>query len=179
MEPYLGNIQMFACNFAPKDYAFCDGSQITITQNPALYSLLNTTFGGNSTTYFNLPDLRGRMPVQSSPTLLQGQQGGVETVSLTLPQLPIHIHLVGVTSAEGDAFRPNSPNGSKPTIFAGVAGNALPAYGDLESTTAPLNSLTIGDAPSSNNVGLPHNNVQPSTVIHFCIALKGLYPQRN
>ncbi|MBE4619112.1 phage tail protein [Vibrio navarrensis] len=181
MEPYLGNIQMFACTFAPHNYAFCDGSQITISQNPALYSLLSNTFGGNNTSYFNLPDLRGRMPIQPDPAhgLVQGTKAGMETVSLTLAQLPTHNHTVQVTIQEADSFRPNVANGSKPTIFSPVLENALPAYGPLGNNTATLSSFTLSKEPDSNDTGAPHNNLQPSTVINFCIALQGVYPQRN
>ncbi|WP_172564578.1 phage tail protein [Vibrio navarrensis] len=179
MEPYLGNIQMFACNFAPKDYAFCDGSQITITQNPALYSLLSTTFGGNSTTYFNLPDLRGRMPVHPQyGEFAQGLRYGFENISLTQSELPAHRHDVLVTDDFADALYPNIPKGTKPTIFARVDNDDAFAYGSA-TNMSPLSYLTVSEAPNSNEVGSAHNNVQPSTVINFCIALNGVYPQRN
>ncbi|QUI61230.1 phage tail protein [Pseudoalteromonas sp. A22] len=182
MTPFYGMIQQFACNFAPTDYAFCDGEIMQIQQHQALYSLLGSQFGGDARTTFALPDLRGRVPMH--PNLgareVQGAQGGSETVAITLATMPPHYHKVNVSSASGIFRKPNNNKQERPTVFASVNPDIAEAY-----TTAPSNPSSLQDtslqtltaSPASG--GQAHNNMQPSCVINFCIALDGLYPQRS
>lgn len=168
MEPFLGQIIMFAGNFAPRGWAFCDGTLLSIAQNSALFSLLGTTYGGDGRTTFALPDLRGRVPVHpgqgpglSNYTL--GQQGGNETTTLTANNLPAHTHpLQAVSSGQSD----DSP-----------AGNVL-AQADIYGpgpTNVTLAAGSVGPAGESQPVA----NLQPYTCITAIIALEGVYPSRN
>ncbi|WP_120510451.1 phage tail protein [Photobacterium salinisoli] len=179
MEPYIGNIQMFGANFAPRDYAFCNGQTILINQNPALYALLGVTFGGSANTSFKLPDLKGRIPVapgvfqNSGRQVVQGQSGGMEAVTLSVAQMPAHSHEVYASTAPGNSPRPNNKAASQATVLSSSALNT-PVYSQSEQLVS-MNDKAIG-ATGGNQ---PHNNIQPSTVINFCIALTGLFPQRD
>jgi len=174
-DPFIAEIKMFAGNFAPKNYAFCSGQILTIAQNTALFSLVGTTYGGNGTTTFGLPDLRGRGAIQQGqgPGLTQyvlGQQAGTETVTLSTAQLPQHSHTPQASSAAG-----NSANPSGNTWAASVGGRTPPP---LYSNTAP-NTLMSANALASNGGGLPHENRQPYLVVNYIIALSGIFPSRN
>lgn len=167
-DPFLGEIRLFPYNFAPRGWAFCQGQILAISQNTALFSLLGTTYGGNGTTTFALPDLRGRVAISSgqgpglSPRTL-GETGGTETTTLTQAQMPQHGHTVNATMvAAGD----NKP-----------AGN-YPAVGGAYVNTAPntqMGSQMIGATGSSQ----PFNNVPPFLTLNYCIALQGVFPSRN
>ncbi|MEI8595197.1 phage tail protein [Photobacterium sp. Hal280] len=179
MEPYIGNIQMFGASFAPRDYAFCNGQTILINQNPALYALLGVTFGGTGNTSFNLPDLQGRMPVApgvfqaSDRQVVQGQSGGMEAVTLSVAQMPAHSHEVYASTEPGNSPRPNNKAASQAGVLSSSALNT-PVYAQPEQLIA-MNEKAI----SSTGGNQPHNNIQPSTVINFCIALSGLFPERD
>src|SRR5690606_23022826 len=110
-EPFLGEIRSFAFNFAPKGWALCNGQLLTIAQNQALFSILGTTYGGNGTTNFALPDLRGRTPMHPGQSLSAGTRIGVETMTLLISQLPAHTHTIVASSAEATL---RSPAGSMP-----------------------------------------------------------------
>jgi microcystin-dependent protein len=165
-NPFLGSIILFAGNFAPRGWAFCNGQVLAIAQNQALFSLLGTTYGGNGQTTFALPDLRGRVPIHPgqgpglSPVDL-GEISGVEVVTLTTSQLPPHTHPQPATNGEQTTNRPN---------------NALPARGGVysnESDGSLLHpTLTVGG-------GQPHENRQPFLGLNYIIALEGIYPSRN
>ncbi|MBU6952765.1 MULTISPECIES: phage tail protein [unclassified Hahella] len=167
MEPYLGQISMMAFNFPPKDWAFCNGALQTISQNPALYSLFGTAFGGNGNTTFALPDLRGRAPIQIDPQngINMGAQGGFETVTLIQDQMPIHSHQVYASSLDADKGSPrdNRILAATPDIYRPL--------------TLPVSMSP--NAISATGGGQAHQNMQPSLTINFCVALKGEYPQRN
>ncbi|NAW64120.1 phage tail protein [Photobacterium halotolerans] len=179
MEPYIGNIQMFGASFAPKDYAFCNGQTILIHQNQALYALLGNTFGGTVNTNFKLPDLQGRMPVapgvfqDSGRQVDQGQSGGMEAVALSVAQMPAHIHEVYASTEPGNSPRPNNKAASQASVLSSSAFNT-PVYSQPNQLVA-MNEKAI----SSTGAGQSHNNMQPSTVINFCIALTGLFPARD
>ena len=175
MEQYIGQIRQYGFNWAPRDMALCNGQPISIAQNQALFSLIGVTFGGNGTTSFDLPDLRGRAPVgtgqSTGSNYVQGQMGGVETVTLTAAETG-HTHSVLASTAPASVGIP--------------AGNILaradtPPSNDPVSAYAPPDNLTeIGQgAIGSAGGGLPHENEQPSLVISFVIALEGVYPQRS
>lgn len=169
-EPFVGEIRMFAGNFAPRSWAFCDGQLLAISQNDALFSLLGTIYGGDGRTTFGLPDMRGRVPVHAGqgPGLPQrrlGAEGGQETVTLNVNSIPAHTHQLKAVDAVGTARHPE---------------NALPG----RSTNIDLYS---GDGPDANlsasailarGGSQPHANVQPFQCIHFIISLLGLYPSR-
>lgn len=169
--PFIGEIQMFAGNFAPRGYALCDGQLLPVSQNSALFSLLGTTWGGDGRTTFALPDLRGRACIEAGQSPgganhVFGSLGGVETVTLTQAQMASHNHNVGITSAAADS---NTPVGH---IYANAPANR---YSSNTSNLTALNPATI-----TNNGGTgPHDNMMPYLVINFIIALEGIYPSRT
>jgi microcystin-dependent protein len=165
-DPFLGEIRLFGGNFAPQGWAFCNGQTLSISQNTALFSLLGTTYGGNGTTTFALPDLRGRVPMHwgDGPGLTPrslGEQDGVESVQLTQQELPSHTHtLSGSTGAV---------NTTRPT-------NAVPAKGGSYTTASPNTQMAPPGLTGGNQ---PHDNLQPSLAVSFIIALQGIFPSRN
>lgn len=170
-EPFIGEIRLFGFGFAPANWATCDGQLLNIVQNQALYALIGTTYGGNGSTNFNLPDLRGRTVLHRSttdPTYLEGAKGGTETVTLTAAsQLPAHTHALNANSAAGST---NVPQGNVP---AAVATANQSAY-----ATAKASPATVLPSLSSTG-GAAHNNTQPSLTVNYCIALMGYFPSRG
>jgi microcystin-dependent protein len=169
-EQYLGEIRAVSFNFAPKGWALCNGQTMPINQYAALFSLLGTTYGGNGTTTFNLPNLQGRTPVHfgsgaSGNQVSLGQVGGAESVTLNGNQSP-HTHLVAAQSSGGNS---NTPSGNLP----GASTSPVQAYGATPNT--PMNAAMVGPAGGSQ----PHNNIQPSLVVNYIIALTGIFPSRN
>lgn len=163
-EPFIGEIRLFSFPFAPRGWAFCDGQVLPIHQNQALYSILGTTYGGNGQTTFALPDLRGRVPVQPWNSITLGQHGGEEGHALTALEMPPHNHL-----AQGslDSATSSNPDGN---VWAS-AGTAL--------YSQSINAYMSSSALASTGKSLPHNNMQPYTVLNYCIALEGIFPSRS
>ncbi|MEQ8729919.1 phage tail protein [Roseitalea porphyridii] len=170
-EPFVGEIRMFACNFAPRGWAFCDGQLLAVSQNDALFSLLGTIYGGDGRTTFGLPDLRGRIPIHAGhgPGLSErrlGAKSGAEKVTLTVNQLPSHTHPARASRAIG--------------IEAGPAGNVTAASTAVTlyfSETADSNMRS--DAITSIGGSRSHTNLMPFLCVHFIIALFGIYPSRH
>jgi microcystin-dependent protein len=173
MEGFISEVRMFAFDFAPVGYANCDGQTITITDNPSLYSLIGTTFGGNGTTNFKLPDLRGRVPIHRGADFpYAGIYYGQERHVLTWHEIPQHTHILNaVQNPENTSMMPK-PNGG----LCENSANDNKAF--IESTDQP-NALLSPDTCSSAGSGQSHNNMMPSTVINFSMALEGQYPTRN
>lgn len=179
MEPYLGQIQLFGFNYAPRGWAFCHGQILSIAQNSALFALLGTMYGGNGQTTFALPDLRGRVAIghgkgEGLSIYDLGQQGGSEFVTLIQSQIPAHNHPIYVFNGVGttDVANGNYLANGAVTI---ARGNTVPAnvYG-----TTPGGQLNQG-AVGSQGAGLPHENRQPYLVMNYCIAVQGAFPSRN
>ncbi len=169
-SPFLGQITIYGCSFAPTGWAKCDGQIIAVSSNPALFSLLSNRYGGNGTSTFGLPDFRGRVPVhqgqgQGLSLYELGQTGGFETVTLLQSQIPAHIHTVNTSSQAGTTSKP---------INDYLAQNIEGIGAFAGSANVNLNSGSIGASGS----GLPHNNMQPSLVLNFCIATQGVFPSR-
>ena len=173
MEPLLGEIKLFAGNFAPRGWAFCEGQLLPISQNTALFSILGTTYGGDGRTTFALPDLRGRAPIHpgTGPGLSAynlGETGGAETVALTAQQLPPHNHSLNANTQNGNT---SDPPGA--------------ALADTKGTDRDyMKSGEVNTQMSANSIGVtgggqPHENRQPYLAINFIIALEGIYPSRN
>jgi microcystin-dependent protein len=174
MNPYLGEIRIFSGNFAPKGWAMCNGQLLSIQSNTALFSLLGTYYGGNGTTTFALPDLRGRLPVHQgqgqglSPYNI-GQIGGNESVTLITQQLPRHNHNVGSFNGPGNSQHPSNANLASTTDA-----------NDKMYTSAASDGTTLNTAAMTfNGNSQPHNNLQPYLCMTFIIATVGIYPPRN
>ncbi|HEY3484367.1 MAG TPA: tail fiber protein [Ilumatobacteraceae bacterium] len=166
MTAYVGEIRLFGGNFAPVGWALCNGQLLAIAQNETLFQLIGTTYGGDGVTTFALPDLRGRVPVHTGGpnTYILGEQFGVESVTLTTNQLPVHSH--APTAATTAATSP-SPAGAVP---AKVSAGARYAGGTPSA-------VAMHPQPLSPTGGFqPHENMAPSTTITFIIALEGVYP---
>ena len=177
MDPYLGEIRLFAGNFAPKYWAICDGTLLPISQNTALFSLLGTMYGGDGKSTFALPNLQGRVPLAfgQGPGLssyVQGEQGGEQLVHLQASQMPQHTH-----SAMGN---PNA--GSVGTVenavWAGSGGRGRPStYAAGATPPNPTNMNGLALVPVGQN--MPHNNISPYLSLNYIIALQGIYPPRQ
>jgi microcystin-dependent protein len=171
-EPFVGEIRMFAGNFAPRGWAFCDGQLLAVSQNDALFSLLGTIYGGDGRTTFGLPDLRGRIPVHAGqgPGLSErrlGAKGGEEKVTLTVQQLPAHTHSVQGTNDTADA---TTPAGNVPAQSTIVDLYTPPTTADQSFATQAVSN--VGGSQS-------HTNLMPFLCVHFIIALFGIYPSRH
>lgn len=174
MEPYVGEVRLFAGTFAPRNWAFCDGRLLPIGENEPLFALIGTTYGGDGQTTFALPDLRGRIPLGQGqgPGLssrVLGQSFGSETVTLLSTQMPAHNHLFAASKT--DAVSP-SPEGA---VFASNSANQFyaPNAGGVQQQTLDPRTVTVEGGSQ------PHNNIMPSTAINYIIALFGIFPSRN
>jgi microcystin-dependent protein len=176
-SPYLGQIMMFAGNFAPSGWAFCNGTTMAINQNTALFALLGTNYGGNGVTTFQLPNLQSQLPVNQGTgpglsTYVIGQFGGVQNVTVLYNQMPLHNHTLNAantpaTTASLSNALPAVPSGTGHFYSLQGTGPAL--------TINQLNQGVCGTAGSS----IPHTNLMPSLCITFVIALTGIFPSRN
>lgn len=190
MDPILAQICAFGFNWTPNGWASCDGSLIAIQQNTALYSLVGTYFGGNGVQTFGLPDLRGRTIVGqgAGPGLTPrtiGNIGGAEHVALAVAEMPAHNHTASFTG-NSITIKANATAGA--TAGPGSRGNCLGAVstGALYNAVTPNVDLNVGDTPvtgtvtvGNNGQSSGHNNMQPYTVLNYCIATQGIYPSRQ
>jgi len=180
-DPFLGQIMLFAGNFAPRGWATCDGQLLSISTNTALFSILGTTYGGNGTTTFALPDLRGRVALHqgTGPGLSQyvpGEAAGVENVTLTQGTMPAHNHAATVTI--NPAASPLSAS-DDPTNGVPAGGSGQNVYAGAPDGTTKMNAgmATAVVAPAGGNQ--PHENRQPFLCMTYCIAVQGIFPSRN
>jgi microcystin-dependent protein len=166
-QPFVGEIRMFAGNFAPADWMFCDGTTLPIAGYEVLFQLIGTTYGGDGQSTFQLPDLRGRVPVHQGNGYPLSQAAGAEEVAITTSTYPSHNHaFLGSTSQGGQ----RTPVGN--ALATVVAGSAYVQ----QPPTAPLAPATIQNYPGS---GQPHNNFQPYLCISFIISLFGVFPTQG
>lgn len=179
-SPYVGEIRMFAGNFAPAGWALCQGQIIPISENETLFNLIGTTYGGDGQTTFALPNLQSRVPVHVGPGFALAQTGGAETVTLTTAQMPAHSHVpqantggvaANATSSPGgnavaDEVVPTPPN-PKPHVYAPFVAN--------DPNARPLGASALASAGGSQ----PHDNMIPFLVINFIISLFGIFPSQN
>jgi microcystin-dependent protein len=176
-SPFVGEIRIFAGNFAPLNWALCNGQIMSIAENEVLYQLIGTTYGGDGVNTFALPNLQSRVPIHQGTltgggTYVIGQLGGVETVALTTQQLPVHNHTLGA-STSGQVLAPTAS-----TILGAATAPAQPGttntYGPTPATSN-LNPNTL----KPDGGGQPHNNIQPCVAIYYIIALYGIFPTQS
>jgi len=177
MEGTIGEIRLFAGTFAPKYWAFCQGQMLGIAQNTALYSIVGTTYGGNGTTTFALPDLRGRVPVGTGqgpglPAVSLGKMAGTPNVTLLLSNLPAHSHFLQVSNLPGDS---TDPSNNFPAVLNDASGQDATNNGYLASYNTTLNPQAV--SVSGNN--MPVNIMQPYLGMNYIICMYGIYPSRN
>jgi microcystin-dependent protein len=171
-DPFVAEIRMFPGNFAPKGWAFCNGQLLPISQNTTLFSLLGTTYGGNGTSNFALPDLQGRAPMHpgQGPGLSLrdlGEEGGQETVTLAVQEIPLHNH---TANASTNPTNTQSPAGA---VWSKEIGAGFLDYGGLTG-----NNQMSPAALAPTGGGQPHQNMQPYLTVNFIIALQGVFPPR-
>ncbi len=167
-QPYVGEIRMFAGNFAPAGWMFCEGQLLPISENETLFQLIGTTYGGDGQSTFALPDLRGRVPIHQGNGFILAETGGAEEITLTANQIPAHGHAMLGTNDTAAQTQPTN------AVVAATALATITPYG----TDAPTTNL----APSSmGSVGgsQPHTNFQPYLCIDFIISLFGIYPSQT
>ncbi|UJR79686.1 phage tail protein [Sandaracinus amylolyticus] len=167
-DPYMGEIRLFAGNFAPVGWAFCDGRIMAIAENDALFSLLGTTYGGDGVSSFALPDLRGRVPVHVGNGYVLGEAAGVETVTLTTAQIPAHTHTLFASDTTASTTSPTN------ALLAALPSAAATAYGaDAPFVASSASQL----APAGGSQ--PHDNMQPYVALNYIIAIYGIYPSQS
>lgn len=181
MEPYIGQIMLFAGSFAPVGWASCNGQLLPISGNETLYTLLGTTYGGNGTQTFGIPDLRGRIPVHSGqgPSLtniVQGTLYGSEANLLTIPQIPAHTHVVTgtikVAASSGSDEDIDIPTGAYLKATPGI--NTYANSSDTKMGNSPFAAVSALSVSGGTEVP----NVQPTLVMNYCIATVGIYPTK-
>jgi microcystin-dependent protein len=165
-DQYIGEIRMFAGTFAPVSWAFCNGQLVPINQNPPLFTLIGTTYGGDGQTTFGLPNLQGKLPVHQTTGFAMGQIGGTETVNLTTQQIPAHSHTFSGSLNDGTQTTP--------------AGYTVAKFGPGNAYI--VGTPTVALAPGSvgnDGGGQAHSNMQPYQCVSFIIALEGIWPSQS
>ncbi len=161
-SPYIGEIRIFAGNFAPVDWAFCNGALIPISENEALFNLIGTTYGGDGVNTFALPNLQSRVPIHMGGGFVLGQQGGEEIVTLTVEQMPSHTHVPQADSGNGAQTSP--------------AGNVWANSANFPYSNNAPNASMAPQAVATSGGSQPHDNMIPYLVVDFIISLFGIYP---
>jgi microcystin-dependent protein len=187
-SPFVGQIILFACNFAPRSFALCNGQLLSISQNTALFSLLGTQFGGNGTTNFALPNLQSAVPIHQhqGPGLTShnvGESFGSESITLITNEMPAHAHsmshtLTATPTCRNAAGNQTMPVGNVPAI---EAAGVTATYSDAPPDANMRAGIPVGGSAAASIVGgsQPHDNRQPYLTLNYCIALNGVFPARN
>jgi microcystin-dependent protein len=183
MDSFIGQIMMFAGNFAPNGWAFCNGQSMSIAQNAALFSLLGTTYGGDGVTTFMLPNLQGRVPVHfgNGPGLspvAQGQSGGTQSATLTMNNLPAHSHLLNVNNGQATQSDPTGGFLAQPNNSPDSRTPAAPTLGFVPGGTGS-NAQAAPTSISPVGNGQPFSTQPPYLAVNFVICLNGIYPSRS
>lgn len=175
-EPFLAEIRVWACSFAPRGWAFCNGQILAIQQYAALFSLIGTYYGGNGTTSFGLPNMQGNVGVDAGTgpglsTYVIGEMAGVPGVTLLTSEMPSHTHTIS-GARRGDATEGvNTPTAQ---AWLGPSTGAGNTWSD-QPPTGMLSPMAVSPSGASH----PHNNMQPYLALNFCIAMQGIFPSRN
>src|SRR5215472_4685674 len=165
--PFVGEIKMFAGNFAPAGWVFCNGALLPIDQNPTLFQLIGTTYGGDGQTTFALPNLQSRVPIHVGPGFALGQTGGTESVTLTTSQIPAHSHVPTCNSQNATAAGPGGNVWAVPNPSVTIYSNVAPSL--------DMDPAAVGSAGGSQ----PHDNMIPFLVINFILSLFGVFPSQT
>jgi microcystin-dependent protein len=165
-QPFIGEVRMFAGNFAPDGWAFCNGETLPIAEYSTLFNLIGTTYGGDGETTFGLPDLQGRLPLHQGGAFLMGQIGGAESVTLSSPEIPAHTHPLLASQATGNQAAVST------NVLAGT--NTVGLY----NSNAPNQRLSASAVANSGS-SQPHDNFQPYLCLSFIISLFGIYPTES
>lgn len=190
MEGYIAEVRLFAGNFAPRNWAYCEGQLLAINTHQSLFSLIGTTYGGDGRTTFALPDSRSRVVLGAGngpglPTYILGQKGGVESVTITQNQMPTHNHLLSSSNLHGTVITPfNADSGDKtdPTNnHLAIPDSGALVYNPSPDAAMDTSTITITGTPTAHNTGgtQAHTNIQPINTLHYIICLTGIYPSRN
>src|SRR4051812_34371722 len=162
-QPYVGEIRMFGGNFAPAGWMFCEGQLLPISENETLFQLIGTTYGGDGESTFALPDLRGRVPIHQGNGFTLAENGGVETVTLTLAQIPAHSHAYLASNT--------------PASQANASGNVVGQSASIDWYIQDVPSVNMAaNAIGSTGGNQPHDNFQPYLCVDFIISLFGIFP---
>lgn len=165
-QPYVGEIRMFAGNFAPAGWMFCEGQLLPISETEALFQLIGTTYGGDGQSTFALPDLRGRIPIHQGNGFTMGETGGAEEVTLTVSQIPAHTHPVQAQSGPGDTNKPENAVWAKSNYYQ---------FSDQVGMLKGMNSALVSPSGGSQ----PHSNMMPYLCVDFIISLFGIFPSQT
>ncbi|MBI1782775.1 MAG: phage tail protein [Sphingobacteriales bacterium] len=166
-QPYVGEIRMFAGNFAPAGWMFCEGQLVPISENETLFNLIGTTYGGDGQSTFSLPDLRGRVPIHMGNGFTLAETGGAEEITLTVSQIPSHSHVPRANSGNGTSTDPaNNFWAAQPSLLQ---------YSATGSANINLAANTLASTGGSQ----PHTNFQPYLCLNFIISLFGIFPSQT
>jgi microcystin-dependent protein len=179
-DPFIGEIRLFAGSYAPVGWALCDGSLLSVAENPDLFSLIGSNYGGDGVNAFAVPDLRGRVPVSQGQApgmskYLLGQAGGVEQVTLDVSQIPPHQHAINATTAAGSVLAADSTVMLATPVEAGATPTLYVAPGTSAVNLAPMAPTSIGMTGGNQ----PHSNMMPTQAINYIIATDGIAPPRK
>src|SRR5712691_2032909 len=169
-EPFLSEIRIMSFVFAPKGWALCNGQLLPINQNQALFSLLGTTFGGDGRVNFGLPNLQGQVPIHVGNGHTLGEKGGQQAHTLSIAEIPMHVHTLQGTNTVGNTLNPKTGSGG--SILASDVGNC---YTPTPSAVTALNPASVSNIGGSQ----AHLNMQPFLTLNFSIALQGIFPSPN
>jgi microcystin-dependent protein len=164
-QPYVGEVRMFAGNFAPVGWMFCEGQLLPISENETLFQLIGTTYGGDGESTFALPDLRGRLPIHQGNGVILAETGGVEEVTLTTAQIPAHTHALAASTSSGTTTNPGTHVVASPPSSLYIQ----------DAPSATMSPQAIGPAGGSQ----PHTNLSPYLCINFIISLFGIFPTQT
>jgi microcystin-dependent protein len=166
-QPYVGEIRMFAGNFAPAGWMFCEGQLLPISENETLFNLIGTTYGGDGQSTFGLPDLRGRLPMHQGNGFILAETGGAEQITLTTAQIPAHSHAFVASTNIADQISPSN------SLLGQLTGGGLLYF--AVAGASPLAAQSMLSAGGSQ----PHNNFQPYLCVDFIISLFGIFPTQS